>query len=142
MTHEIFCDAPIGVPAAAHRKTEKSTRVPRRTKMATKIVLNTLAVVGFFAVCLAFAGSASAAPVSQHVTLTGYVSCTSCLMPNTCKAQTRASCTEWWISQGASYVLVVGDNHYVLSGSEKELAKAAFENSVTISGELEGKEVE
>jgi hypothetical protein len=38
-------------------------------------------------------------------------------------------------------VLVVGDNHYVLSGSEKELAKAAFENSVTISGELEGKEV-
>jgi hypothetical protein len=109
--------------------------------MIRKAIAQTVVVAGFLALFAMFAGSASAAPVSQHVTLTGYISCTSCLMPNTCKAQTRASCTEWWVSQGASYVLVVGDNHYVLSGSEKELAKAAFENSVTISGELEGKEV-
>ena len=92
--------------------------------------------VAVLALCAVFAGSATAAPVSQHVTLTGYVSCTTCLMPNTCKAQTRLACTEWWVSQGASYVLVVGDSHYRLSGFDKELAKAAAENSVTISGEL------
>lgn len=109
--------------------------------MIKKIALHTLAVAGFLAVCAAFAGSAGAAPASQHVTLTGYVSCTTCMEPNTCKAQTRAACTEWWVSQGASYVLVEGDSRYVLSGFDKELAKAAFENSVTISGELNGREV-
>jgi hypothetical protein len=43
-----------------------------------------------------------------------------------------------WVSQGASYVLVVGETHYRLSGFEKELAKAAAENSVTVSGDLNG----
>src|SRR3984957_2800626 len=109
--------------------------------MIRKMIFQAVVMVGVLAVCSMFAGSASAQPVSQHVTLTGYVSCTTCMEPNTCKAQTRASCTEWWISQGASYVLVVEDKHYVLSGAEKELAKAAFENRVTISGELNGNEV-
>jgi hypothetical protein len=86
-----------------------------------------------------FAGRASAEPVSQHVTVTGYVSCTTCLMPNTCKAQTRLSCTQWWVNQGAAYVLVVGDTHYVLSGFENELAKASAENSVTVTGDLDGR---
>jgi hypothetical protein len=95
-------------------------------------------VAGVLAMCSMFASRASAEPVSQHVTVTGYVSCTTCLMPNACKAQTRLSCTQMWISQGASYVLVVGDTHYRLSGFEKELAKAAAENSVTVSGDLNG----
>ena len=59
-------------------------------------------------------------------------------MPNACKAQTRLSCTQTWMGRGASYVLVVGNNHYVLSGFEKELAKASAENSVTVSGDLNG----
>jgi hypothetical protein len=49
--------------------------------------------------------------------------------------------SQWGISQGASYVLVVGSNHYRLSGFDKELAKAAAENSVTVSGDLNGTDV-
>ena len=104
--------------------------------MIRKAMFQVVVMAGVLALCSMFAGSASAQPVSQHVTLTGYVSCTTCLMPNTCKAQTRLSCTQWWINQGASYVLVVGDSHYRLSGFDKELAKAAAENSVTVTGDL------
>ncbi len=103
--------------------------------MNRKLIL-TLVVVGVLALCSMLTGNASAAPASQHVTLTGYISCTTCLQPNVCKAQTRLSCIQWWVNQGASYMLVVGDAHYRLSGFEKELAKAAAENSVTISGDL------
>jgi hypothetical protein len=109
--------------------------------MLKKGIYSIVVMGAVLALCSAFAGGASAQPVSQHVTLTGFVSCTTCLMPNTCKAQTRLSCTQWWISQGASYVLVVGDTHYVLSGSEKDLAKAAAENSVTVSGDLNGTQI-
>jgi hypothetical protein len=91
--------------------------------------------------CSASAGVVAAQPVSQHVTLTGYVSCTTCLLPNACKAQTRLGCTEWWVNQGAAYVLVVGDTHYRLTGMPKELLKAAAENSVTITGDFDGTEV-
>jgi hypothetical protein len=106
--------------------------------MIRKAMYQVVVVVGVLALCSIFASRASAQPVSQHVTLTGYISCTTCLMPNACKSQTRLSCTEWWVSQGASYVLVVGDSRYRLSGFEKELAKAAAENSVTVSGDLNG----
>jgi len=106
--------------------------------MTKKATYPIVVAVGVLALCSMFAGPASARPVSQHVTLTGYVSCTTCLMPNACKSQTRLSCTQTWIGQGASYVLVVGDMHYRLSGFEKELAKAAAENSVTVSGDLNG----
>jgi hypothetical protein len=109
--------------------------------MIKKAIYQAAVVAGVLALWSMFASSAAAAPVSRHVTVTGYVSCTTCLMPNVCKAQTRASCTEWWISQGASYALVVGDRHYRLSGFEKELAKAAFENSVTVTGDLDGTEL-
>lgn len=109
--------------------------------MIRKAMYQVGVVAGVLALCSIFAGSASARPVSQHVTLTGYISCTTCVMPNACKGQTRLSCTQWGISQGASYVLVVGNTHYRLSGSEKELAKAAAESSVTISGELSGTEL-
>jgi hypothetical protein len=42
------------------------------------------------------------------------------------------------VNQGASYVLVAGNTHYRLAGLEKELEKAAAENSVTITGDLTG----
>jgi len=106
--------------------------------MIRKAIYQVVVVAGVLALCSMFASTASAAPVSQHVTLTGYVSCTTCLLPNACKAQTRLSCTQTWMNRGASYVLVVGNNHYVLSGFDKELAKAAAENSVTVSGDLNG----
>src|SRR5580704_12461506 len=104
--------------------------------MIQKATFPIVVAVGVLALCAMFAAPASARPVSQHVTLTGYVSCTTCMLPNACKAQTRLSCTQWWINQGASYVLVVGDSHYRLSGFDKELAKAAAENSVTVTGDL------
>jgi hypothetical protein len=110
-------------------------------KSIRKSIYQVVVLAGVLALGSLFASGASAAPVSQHVTVTGYVSCTTCMEPNVCKAQTRASCTEWWVSQGASYVLVVGDRHYRLSGFEKELAKAAFENSVTVTGDLDGTEI-
>jgi hypothetical protein len=109
--------------------------------MTKKMTFQAVAVAGVFALCAMFAGTAGAAPASQHVTLTGYVSCTTCVMPNACKGQTRLSCTQWGISQGASYVLVVGNNHYRLSGFDKELAKAAAENSVIVTGDLNGTDV-
>jgi hypothetical protein len=107
-------------------------------KMIGKAMYHAGALAAVLALCSVFAAGVSAEPVSQHVSLTGYVSCTTCLMPNACKAQTRLSCTEHWISQGASYVLVVGDTRYQLSGFDKELAQAAAENSVTVSGDLNG----
>jgi len=109
--------------------------------MIRKEMYQAVVVAGVLVLCSMFAGGASAKPVSQHVTMTGYVSCTTCMLPNTCKAQTRLSCTQWWVSQGASYVLVVGDKHYVLSGSEKELAKAAAESSVAVTGDLTGNQL-
>ena len=109
--------------------------------MIRKAIAQSVVVAGFVALFAMFAGSASAAPVSQHVTLTGYVSCTTCLTPNACKAQTRLGCTEWWVNQGAAYVLVAGDRHYRLAGMEDDLLKAAAKNSVTISGEFDGTEV-
>jgi hypothetical protein len=109
--------------------------------MNRKSILAAVILAVVLVLCSASAGVAVAQPVSQHVTLTGYVSCTTCLLPNACKAQTRFGCTEWWVSQGASYVLVVGDTHYRLSGMQKELSKAAAENSVTITGDFDGTEV-
>jgi len=106
--------------------------------MKVKSISAVAVIAGVLALAPLLATRAAASPASEHVSLTGWISCTTCLMPNTCKAQTRLSCTQWWVSQGASYVLIVGDKHYVLSGSEKELAKAAAENSVTITGELTG----
>ena len=109
--------------------------------MIRKAMYQAVVVGGALALCAMFAGSASARPVSQHVTVTGYVTCTTCLMPNMCKNQTRLSCTQSWMGRGASYVLVVGDRHYTLSGFEKDLAKAAAESSVTITGDLNGTEL-
>jgi hypothetical protein len=109
--------------------------------MTRKGIFQTVVMAGVLALCLIISGGASAQPVTQHVTLTGYLTCTTCLMPNACKAQTRFGCTEWWVNQGASYVLVVGDAKYRLSGMQKELLKAAAENSVTVTGDFDGTEV-
>jgi hypothetical protein len=109
--------------------------------MKLRMISAVAVFAGVLALAPLFTTSAAASPASEHVSLTGWISCTTCLMPNTCKAQTRLSCTQWWVSQGASYVLIVGDKHYVLSGSEKELAKAAAENSVTVTGDLAGNQL-
>jgi hypothetical protein len=109
--------------------------------MMRKMMFQTAVMAGVLALCSIISSGASAQPVTQHVTLTGYITCTTCLMPNACKAQTRFACTEWWVNQGASYVLVVGDTKYRLSGMEKQLLKAAAENSVTVSGDFDGSEV-
>lgn len=109
--------------------------------MIRKTIYQAVVVAGVLALWSMFASGAGAQPASQQVTLTGWVSCTTCLMPNACKAQTRLSCTQMWVSQGASYVLVVGNSHYRLSGFERELAKAAAENSVTVTGDLNGNEL-
>lgn len=109
--------------------------------MNVKMMSRIAVLAGALALCPLFAGRAVAQPTPEHVSLTGWISCTTCLLPNTCKAQTRLSCTQWWVSQGASYVLVVGDKHYVLSGFEKELAKAAAENPVTVAGDLTGNQL-
>ena len=106
--------------------------------MIRKTIYQAVVVAGALALWSMFASGAGAQPASQQVTLTGWVSCTTCLMPNACKAQTRLSCTQMWVSQGASYVLVVGNSHYRLSGFERELAKAAAENSVTVTGNMNG----
>jgi hypothetical protein len=106
--------------------------------MIRKAMFQVVVVAGVLVLCSMFARGTSAAPMSEHVTVTGYITCTTCLMPNTCKAQTRLSCIQSWMGRGASYVLVAGDRHYVLSGFDKELAKAAGENSVTVSGDLSG----
>jgi len=108
--------------------------------MIRKAIFQLVVVTGFVALCTMFAGSANAAPSSQHVTVSGYISCTTCLLPNTCKAQTRMSCVQWWVSQGASYVLVAGNEHYRLSGAEKDLAKYAGA-SVTVTGDLSENEL-
>lgn len=109
--------------------------------MVRKAIFQVVVFAAILALGSMVATGASAAPVSQQVTLTGYITCTTCVMPNACKAQTRLSCTQTWIGQGASYLLVVGDTRYRLSGFEKDLAKAAAENSVTITGALDGKDV-
>jgi hypothetical protein len=95
--------------------------------------------VGVLMACTIFAANkATAQPVSQHVTVTGWISCTHCLMPNTCKAQTRPSCIQQWVSQGDPYIFVVGNHRYKMLGDDKELAKAAAQNSVTVTGDLDG----
>lgn len=81
-------------------------------------------------------------PVPERVSFKGWISCNTCFEPDACKGQpSRWACTQSRVAAGASYVLVVGAKHYVLSGSEKELAQAAAENSVTISGDLNGNSI-
>lgn len=108
--------------------------------MIRKAVFHVVVVVAVLALSSMFTGGVSAAPVSTHVVVSGYISCTTCLLPNTCKAQTRMSCVQWWVSQGASYVLVAGNERYRLSGAEKDLAKYAGA-SVTVTGDLNENEL-
>jgi hypothetical protein len=90
--------------------------------------------VSILALCLTFAGDALAQSTLHSVTLTGWVSCTTCVLPNTCRAQTRRSCVAWWVRQGAAYVLVVGTRNYRLVGADKELASFAG-RTVTVTGD-------
>lgn len=71
-----------------------------------------------------------------HVTATGFVSCSMCLIPGLCQNQTRLACVQMWVTTGASYVLVVGDSHYILAGEPADLLDAASKTEVTITGVL------
>ena len=106
--------------------------------MIQRGVFQVLLLAVAFGAGIGVSSISAAQPPPQRVTLTGWISCTTCFEPNACKAQTRWDCAVSRVAQGASYVLVVNEKHYVLSGLEKELAKAAAENSVTISGDLRG----
>ena len=86
------------------------------------------------ALCLTLVGGAFAQSGSHRVTLTGWVSCTMCVLPNTCRAQTRRSCVAWWVNQGASDVLVVGTRSYRLLGANKQLARFAGD-TLTVTGD-------
>lgn len=69
-------------------------------------------------------------------TLTGIVSDSYCKGRQLQKAQTRFSCTLKCVHQeGRAYVLVVGNDVYVLNGSRVELDKFAGGNA-TITGNL------
>jgi len=98
-------------------------------------------LLGALAISLLLVHHSAAEPAPERVTLTGWLSCTTCFEPGACKAQTRWSCTLSRVAQGASFVLVVNDKHYVLAGMENELSKAAAENSVTITGDLTGHKI-
>jgi len=50
--------------------------------MNSKGMYRVVVVAAVLMLCSMFAGRASAEPVSQHVTVTGYISCTTCLMPS------------------------------------------------------------
>jgi len=106
--------------------------------MRVKWLSSIAVLVGIVSLGPGFLSPAAAQPAPERVALSGWISCTTCFEPGACKAQTRLSCTLWGVSHGASYVLVVGEKHYVLSGHEQELAKAAAETSVTVTGELTG----
>jgi Protein of unknown function (DUF5818) len=108
----------------------------RGKKMCSAVLL-----AGVLAISPVFAGRAAAQPSPENVTVSGRVSCTTCLLPNTTKAQTRLSSTLWWVSQGASFVLVADNGQvYRLSGAENDLKKFAGD-TVTVSGNLNGSDL-
>jgi hypothetical protein len=105
-----------------------------RGKSMSRVVVQ----ASILALCLTFASAAFAQSGGPHtVTLTGWVSCSTCLLPNTCRAQTRMSCVAWWVRQGSAYVLVVGTRNYRLLGADKRLARFAGE-TITVTGDLFG----
>jgi len=109
--------------------------------MSRKAMYAVLVLAVIFALGPAFARGSNAQPVPENVTVTGVVSCSTCVLPNACKAQTRLSCTLDGINHGASYVLVT-DYHrvYRLSGMDSDLRKLAGD-VVTVTGELSGSEL-
>jgi len=109
--------------------------------MTRKAMYGVLVLATIFALGTAFARGSNAQPTPENVTVSGLVSCSSCILPNACKAQTRLSCTLDGINHGASFVLVTDDHKvYRLSGAEKDLMKFAGD-SVTVTGELSGTEL-
>jgi hypothetical protein len=94
-----------------------------------RVVRATILTVLLISSTAAFAQTAS-----NTVTLTGWVSCAMCFLPNACKAKTRTECVSWWVNQGGSYVLVVGTRNYRLLGADDKLKRFAG-RTVTITGE-------
>ena len=102
--------------------------------MLRKSITLGLVRAGILALGLTLAGALLAQSESHPVTLTGWVSCSICVLPNTCKAKTPMSCVSWWVNQGGSYALVVGTKSYRLLGADRELERLAG-RMVTITGQ-------
>jgi len=102
--------------------------------MRTRIPVQLFMAAGILLVSSIPVTVAKAHPAPDRVTLTGVVSCTTCVLPNTCRSQTRRSCVAWWVNQGAAYVLVVGTRNYRLLGADAELRHFAG-NTVTVTGD-------
>jgi hypothetical protein len=83
---------------------------------------------------LAFAGGVFAQSTPNAITMTGWVTCSMCLLPNACKAKTPSSCVSWWVNQGSSYVLIVGTRRYRLLNADDKL-KGRAGRTVTITGQ-------
>jgi len=81
-------------------------------------------------------GSPVPAGSGSETTLTGIVSDSYCKGQHSRKAQTQCSCTLKCVhEEGHDYVLVVGDDIYVLNGPRAELDKFAG-GRATITGNL------
>jgi hypothetical protein len=102
--------------------------------MRKKSELRRAVQAGILAILLTSTGAAFAQNASNTVTLTGWVSCAMCVLPNACKAKTRTECVSWWVNQGGAYVLVVGTRNYRLLGADDKLKRFAG-RTITITGE-------
>ena len=102
--------------------------------MREKSELRRAVQAGILAILLTSAAAAFAQNAPNTVTLTGWVSCAMCVLPNACKAKTRTECVSWWVNQGGGYVLVVGTRNYRLLGADDRLKRLAG-RTITITGE-------
>jgi hypothetical protein len=124
----LICLTPSGF------KTHRLPSPASHGKSMRKSIRRGVGPAGILALCFMLAGAAFAQSGSHTITLTGRVSCSMCVLPNTCKAQTRMSCVSWWVNQGSSYVLVVGTRNYRLLGADEKL-KGLAGRTVTVTGE-------
>ena len=69
------------------------------TGMREKSELRRAVRAGILAILLTSTGAAFAQDASNTVTLTGWVSCAMCVLPNACKAKTRTECVSWWVRE-------------------------------------------
>lgn len=99
--------------------------------MRTKKALNTIAILGLLAGCMALA---------EPTTLTGIVTDQMCgvkhMMPGG-----AAKCTRACVKEGSPYALAVGEKIYTLKGHEADLDKLAGDK-VTVKGTLTGTTVQ
>jgi len=74
-------------------------------------------------------------------TLTGVVSCSQCHGMHARKGTNRLSCTTLCVSQGAHYVLLVGNKEYALEGDTNKIQSFGG-GEATVTGRLSGNKLE